>query len=256
MKSYLLPIFFILLTSGNIAQTATNFTAKDCAGVTHDLFTELDSGKVIVLCWVMPCGSCIPASLTTNNVVQSFQATNPGTVLFYLVDDFANTSCTSLSSWGNSNHLSAAATFSDPSIDMTDYGTLGMPKIVVLGGASHHVFMVANDIVDATELQNSINAALITSGIPEETKQESWANIFPNPADEQVTLTINSEKPIPLKGEILSLKGENLGTIFEGTPSRGDFIINVNISKYQQGVYLIRLTDAERTSILKFNVKH
>jgi hypothetical protein len=256
MKNSILSVLLFLFAAASFAQTATNFTAKDCAGLTHDLFTELDAGKVVVLCWVMPCGSCVPASLTTNNVVKSYQETNPGTVLFYLVDDLANTPCASLTSWGNSNHLSPTATFSDISINMLDYGNAGMPKIAVIGGASHHVFMIADNVVDPTELQNSINAALITSGVSQETKNASWANVFPNPADDQLLLTINSPKILPLKAEIFNLDGKSLGIVFDGSPQSGNFNIDVNLSGYQPGIYFIRLGDGERTSTIKFTVKH
>src|SRR5688572_1006830 len=84
------------------AQVATNFTCNDCSGNLHNLFSELDAGKVIVLDWVMPCGGCTAPSQTAHNIVQGFQSTNPNQVLFYMVDDYANTSCSSLNGWANS----------------------------------------------------------------------------------------------------------------------------------------------------------
>lgn len=56
MKKLLLA-FSQLLLSGFMAfgqTTATDFTVNDCGGTSHNLFTELDAGKVIVLCWPMP----------------------------------------------------------------------------------------------------------------------------------------------------------------------------------------------------------
>jgi len=251
MKTYLLSIFLLLVAATNFAQTAVNFTTKDCNGVTHDLFNELDSGKVVVLCWVMPCATCIPASLTTSNIVLSYQETYPGKVLYYLVDDLANTSCSSLKSWGSSNHLTTAAVFSDPSINMLDYGTPGMPKVVVIGGASHHVFMVANGVVDPVEIQNAINAAVITSSIVEKTNNESWVKISPNPAGNKFILTIITEKELPVKAELLNSDGLQIETVYKGSPTRGENQININISKYPSGVYFIRASDADRSKTIK-----
>jgi len=59
MKKQILTFTFLILnTFGLIAQTnATDFTANDCDGVSHHLFSELDNGKVVVIAWVMPCNT-------------------------------------------------------------------------------------------------------------------------------------------------------------------------------------------------------
>jgi hypothetical protein len=256
MKPFSLTLFLLLSATIISAQTAVNFTAKDCAGVSHELFNELDSGKVVVLCWVMPCGSCVPASQTTGNVVQSYQEANPGKVLLYLVDDLANTSCASLISWGNNNHVIPTASFSNSSISMLDYGTTGMPKVVVLGGTNHHVFMIADYEVDPTALQESINAAIITAGISEEGHPAFSAKVIPNPANSQMLLSLNSKKDILLKVELFSIKGEYLGTLFNGTVVHGEFGININLSDYPEGMYFIRLNGDNSSSKIKFTVKH
>src|SRR5207249_4420212 len=97
MKKSLLTLLSAIFIGVNVfAQTAPDFTALDCNGVSHNLYTELNSGKVIVLNWVMPCSACVGPSLTAYNVVKSYASSN---VLHYLIDDAGNTSCTSLSSW-------------------------------------------------------------------------------------------------------------------------------------------------------------
>ena len=52
----LIKIIFLLIISskyGFSQNNATDFTALDCDGVSHHLFSELDSGKVIVIAWVI-----------------------------------------------------------------------------------------------------------------------------------------------------------------------------------------------------------
>src|SRR6185436_8668613 len=132
MKKSVLLTALCMMHFAPFAQTAVDFTANDCDGNSHNLFSELNSGKVIVLCWVMPCGACTGPSLTTLNVVNSYSATNPNTVFMYIVDDYANTSCTSLDSWRNHEGLGSAKSFSNASINMADYGAAGMPKVVVI----------------------------------------------------------------------------------------------------------------------------
>ena len=167
MKNYLLTLILAGVTSVSVAQTAVNFTCNDCAATSHDLYTELNAGKVIVLCWVMPCGACTGPALTTYNVVQSYQANNPNTVFMYLCDDYGNTTCASLNSWANNIGVTNTIRFSNSAIDMMDYGSTGMPKIVVVGGSNHTVYYNSNNTVDATNLQNAINSALLATGINE-----------------------------------------------------------------------------------------
>jgi hypothetical protein len=254
MKTNLLVILLLLITTTGFAQTATNFTAKDCTGTMHDLFSELDSGKVVVLNWVMPCGACIPASLTTFNIVQSYQETNPDAVRYYLVDDLANTNCTSLMSWAKNNHITPVAYFSDSSINMLDYGTEAMPKMVVLGGGNHHVFMVADAVFETTDMQQAINDALIVAAVPEKAKEAQWVTVFPNPAGDNAILIINAKNTIPVKAELFSVEGLKMGTLYNNTLTPGENRISIDLSNYPQGMYFIRVNDRERSLAIKLTV--
>ena len=85
MKKILLSLS-LLLTSSIAIFGQTDFNATDCAGAPHQLFSELDGGKVIVLVWVMPCSSCIPGAKAAYNASASFASSNPGRVFYYLID--------------------------------------------------------------------------------------------------------------------------------------------------------------------------
>ena len=88
MKKILLTLSTAVFTLSAIAQTAPDFTATDCNGTSHNLYTELSGGNVVILNWVMPCGACIAPSQTAYNAAQSFAITNPGKVKYFLyVDD-------------------------------------------------------------------------------------------------------------------------------------------------------------------------
>src|SRR5688572_17237395 len=157
MKKLLFTLFAVLAITFGCAQTATDWTVNDCAGNPHTLFSELDAGKVVVITWVMPCGACIAPASTAANTVTGFG--NPN-VIFYLVDDYGNTNCASMNSWASVNSITANAKFTNAAIDMTDYGTAGMPKTVVLGGTSHTVFYNVNGAVSQSALQTAISNAL------------------------------------------------------------------------------------------------
>jgi hypothetical protein len=258
MKKTLLFVFTSLLLRLSFAQTATNFTCDDCSGTNHDLFTELNAGKVIVLCWVMPCGSCVGPSLTTSNVVESFATSYPDKVFMYLVDDFANTSCTSLNSWANNNNIHPASVFSNSSIKMSDYGSQGMPKVVVVADVNHAVFYNANDIVNASALQEAINTAITstTTRIAEDKTIFSSLEFFPNPSSTSSSIVFSLEKSSDIKVEILDQLGKRVYEMNLDNLSAGENIIEISTAELSNGIYFVKLSDGIQSKMIKVAIIH
>ncbi|CAN5493144.1 hypothetical protein BH11BAC1_BH11BAC1_14510 [soil metagenome] len=254
MKKILFVIAFCLVQSFGFSQTAVDFTANDCDGTSHNLFSELNSGKVIVLCMVMPCGACTGPALTSLNVVQSYMASHPHTVYLYISDDFANTTCTSLDTWRNNNGLTAATSFSDASISMADYGGNGMPKIVVLGGGNHTVFYTANDVVDAVALQDAIDDAISVAGISEQNKLMASLSISPNPATEKAELKYNLLENTNLQIQLYSLQGKLVRELFNGKCTKGENMLEVNTQLLAAGSYLIKVSDGSKRNFINLVV--
>jgi hypothetical protein len=166
MRSLILSIGMLLGSLSLTAQlpAAKNFNCNDCSAANHDLFTELNAGKVIVLCWVMPCSACEAPATAANNIVNNYATSHPGKVKFYLCDDYGNTSCSSLNSWATTLGLTNYTSFSNSAIKMSDYGSTGMPKIVVLsGGSSHVVYYNQNNSLSSTAFNNAIKNAIAGS---------------------------------------------------------------------------------------------
>jgi len=254
MKKQLLTILLVAFAAIGMAQTATNFNCNDCATTPYDLFSELDAGNVIVLCWVMPCGACTGTALTSYNVVQSYQSGYPNTVYMYVCDDYANTSCTSINSWANANGLTNTTRFSNSSISMLDYGSNGMPKIVVLGGSSHTVFYNVNNTVNSTNLQNAINAALLATSIDEPNSPVSSLNVFPNPSAGGAEIKFNLVKSSDVTLELFNLEGQMLQNIFSGKLSAGDNKVQVNLTNFPAGMYLVKFTEGGKSKFINLTV--
>ena len=142
------------------SQTATNFVVNDCSGVSCNLFANLDSGKVVVLTWVMPCAACISGAKAANNSVKSYSVSHPGKVLHFVADDSGNTTCATLGSWLTTNAITPNMKFSNAAISMTDYGVAAMPKTVVLGGTMHAVYFKEDNTLDVQGLKDAIDTAL------------------------------------------------------------------------------------------------
>src|SRR5574337_663716 len=166
MKQKLLSFASALLLGFSLhAQTATEFISTDCAGNVHDLFADLNAGKVVVLTWVMPCSGCIAPANQAYAMVQSYSFNYPGRVEFWIADDYGNLSCSALGNWVSSNGMHCPC-FSDSTIRMSDYGPYGMPQTVVLGGWDHHVFYLYDTGQDTAALHIAIDSALIATGVP------------------------------------------------------------------------------------------
>lgn len=232
----LLLIFFVFF--GAYSQTATNFTVNDCTGASHELFNELDSGNVVILCWVMPCASCITATKTTYNVAQSFNTSHPGRVKMYVCDDYANTNCSSLNSWCNQNGLTNTTRFSNAGIKMSDYGSAGMPKIVVVGNYSHQVYYNANNSVNITLLTNAISTALEDYFVSvDNPAMANEIKVYPNPADNNVSLSFTSAK----SGQCMLTLYNNSGSLVlpqqSFTMLQGENSLTVDTKELNNGVY-------------------
>lgn len=250
----------IFLVAGNVIgqTTATNFTCNDCSGNSHTLFTELNAGKVIALVWVMPCATCVGPSLTTYNVVQTY--TTGCTVEYWLVDDYANTSCTTLNNWANSNGLTNSLRFSNSVINMNDYGSTGMPKVVIVGGPSHKVYYNANNSVNSTTMQTAINLACadIAAGISESKTQSKFQlNVFPNPVTtNQITVTYNFESASDISMNIYNVIGEKVKNIISSkNMNQGKHTTTVDCSDLPSGVYMLNILSGNKSEYVKLIVQ-
>ena len=263
MKKYLLTISFFLL-SGLLAigqTTATDFTASDCSSAGHTLFSVLDSGKIVVLVWVMPCATCISDSKAAFDAAQSFATSNPGKVLYWLSDDAGNTSCSSISSWAGTNAIgpvsSTIAFLSNAgnTIDQANYGGIGMPHVVVIG-PNHHIYLnIKNGSNDLVAITDSIAAALATLGVANVTNTENGLNLFPNPAKDKVTLSYSLYEQSQVSIEVINVIGQKVKTITPVMQNSGEHSIDVNFdSKLANGIYFLRFIAGNSSQTIKFNI--
>ena len=254
-----IKIIFLLITSfatGISQNNATDFTALDCDGVSHHLFSELDSGKVIVIAWVMPCGPCGSIALDAYTASLGYASSDPGRVEFYLVDDFANTDCQSLFAWANNFGMGNCTRFSDPSIDMEDYGQIGMPKIVVLGGAGHYVYFNENSSVQ--DINSAIDLALtgtsVTTNINDKKKILNF-HCYPNPANGEFKINYDFKNESCFIIELYNLLGEKMmGEKLISKSFNGEY--TVNTQNLPNGTYLLRLTNENLQNSQILNIFH
>jgi hypothetical protein len=257
MKKYILKSLLVLFVANiSFAQTtATDFITDDCNGVSHDLFDELDNGNVVVIAWVMPCGPCATYSLPAYSAVQSFSSSHPGQVHFYMADDYANTACATLMNWGNNYNMPNSTFFSSSAVNMNGYGTAGMPKVVVLGGLDHHIYFNKNDTkINLNDVQIAIDSAL-NNFVASNTDLESTFrfNIFPNPAQDQLTVNYYLNKNEEITFEIIDLLGKKVKSLVVFNSS-GNNTIDLDISELPSANYVLQFHTSEVTESLKFTI--
>lgn len=251
MKKQLLILAILMFGSIALnAQQATNFNCNDCSGTPYDLFSELDAGKVIVLCWVMPCGSCINPSQLAYNVVKDYQSTHPGMVQMYIIDDFANTSCNDLNNWCDINGLDSTVRFSNALINMNYYGSYGMPKTVVVAGAWRKVYFNQNNSVNTTMLKNEIDLALTETSVHETSLvNTNDIKVSPNPVSGQAVINVKMEEQDQCTINLFNVSGQRVKILFEGILPTGEFSRGYDFSLLPSGIYylIVRTSTYQRT---------
>lgn len=258
-KNLLASIFYISFITVVSAQTAVDFTANDCNAVSHSLFTELNAGKVVVMAFVMPCSSCIGPSLTAYSISQSYSTTNPGQVLFYLLDDVANTTCSSLAGWATNNNIGPNLfAFSNTNYSETDYGASGMPKIVVVGGANHTVYFNQNNSAagNSTAIQAAIDLALSEiAGVDEAVSNTFSLDVFPNPSSGKINLSYVVANHEAVTVQLLNSIGQVLNEVNNQNVLTGLNELSFDTNRLSTGIYFIRIASASGNSIKKFIVE-
>jgi hypothetical protein len=254
MKKTLMIITAILTTLGfAFAQTtATDFTTNDCNGVSHTLFDELDNEKVIVIAWVMPCTSCATYAGYASDAVQSFATSHPGRVKYYLADDYGNSTCSYLSGWAANYNITTDAIFSDAILNMTDYGTNGMPKVVVLGKNTHTIYYNENDNkTTQIGVENAITLALSpTVKIDEQVGNSFNLTAYPNPTNGLLNVKYTSN--IPVQFDVINMLGENVFSQKTNNTKN----TTIDVSNLNKGIYFLQMTTDSKTTSLKFTLNN
>ena len=263
MKNIFLTILIISSTYNLMSgQTyATNFVEDDCNGVTHDLFDELDNGNVIVISWVMPCGPCATYSFPAYDAVQSFSTSHPGKVHFYIADDYANSACGLLNNFANNYSMSNSTIFTSPNITMSDYGVDGMPKVVVLAGSDHLVYLNKNDDkINYADVHGTISNALADgissiNDLKTNTSKISTLKVFPSPASNNITLSYNLQKQDIINIQLVDIFGKQTIIIKDQIQQLGTNYIDINTEKYSSGNYFLKISSEESHQTINFIIE-
>ncbi|KAB2914467.1 MAG: T9SS type A sorting domain-containing protein [Bacteroidetes bacterium] len=261
MKKLLLTTVAILgvITTQAQKDTAMNFTKTDCDGISHTLFSELDSGNVVILEYAMlpSCQSCITANHAMEPMVDAYKISHPGKVRSYAIG-FNNTyTCPTMQSWKTSNNIKSVA-FTNGASEVAYYGGFGMPTIIVVGGSQHKVYYTGIGFAmgDTSQIHNAVKKAMgITTGIDKVNNDIISFNVFPNPAVAgklNISFTLNKKDNITFK--IYDLTGRNVYESNSQALAAGENLFTINTLNLKAGNYLLKIEGETFSSSQKISI--
>jgi|GEM_PF-329551 len=252
MKSTIITLAFVVTTmfsvqKANAQTTAMDFTMVDCSSTptTHNLFSDLNSGKVVIIEYFMlSCSSCPAAGQKLESMKTSLLSQYPGKIKSYAFG-FNNTyTCAQVNNWVTTNGFSSVPSDSGAA-QVAYYGGMGMPTIVIIGGTNHKLlgspyigFSTSDTTIMATDIRNFFAS---TTGINEIKSNLSELNIYPNPSANEVKISFNLTENTHTVIEIMDITGRIVKTVLNEKIAIGSSTRTVNVSNLDNGNYIVRI---------------
>ncbi len=256
-----LAIALLFATTITKAQTAVDFYGMDCNGTMHNMFSELDAGKAVILHFYMPsCGSCPPPAQKIQSMANNILSSHPGTITAYAFPFENVTTCAYSSTWVSSNGLSLYSPMDSGASQVAYYGGFGMPTIVLLGGTNHRVMFStqAFSTSDTTIMRDSILALLgvSPSAVNDISETIQGVNLFPNPANHQLSIQIELSQQTNLLIDMIDITGRQIAVISDEKVSKGVHTKFYNTEALSNGIYSLRIKTNDKMVIKKLEVAH
>jgi hypothetical protein len=153
-------------------------------------------------------------------------------VKVYTIGYDDNYTCTQINAWKNANNFTNTA-FAGGGAQVSYYGGMGMPTIVVVGGPAHQVLYNNQGYNTAQNqpIRNAITAGLVLT-VGTQTVQNIGIGVYTNTAQNTVHLQGSTENIAQIT--LTDLTGKNTYT-YTTTET-------INISQLAQGIYILKLT--------------
>lgn len=242
------------------AQTAVDFNKTDCNGNPVHLYADLDAGKAVVLFYYMPsCGSCPPPAQKIQAMANNINTAHPGMVKAYAFPFNNTTACSYSQTWVTSNSLPLYAPMDSGATAVAAYGGFGMPTVVLVGGSNHRVMFstLSFSTSDTTTMRDSILALISTpTGVAETASNINNVDVFPNPANNDVTISVDVKTAGALTIDIVDMIGRKVAAVSTDNSSGGVSTKHIETKNLPNGTYLVRINLNGTITNRKLNVVH
>jgi len=262
IKKFALISSLVLLSNISFAQptTAMNFNRNDCNGNNQNLFNDLDAGNAVILEYFMTnCSSCVTAGQKLENMKAALLAQYPGKIKSYAIGYSNAYTCTTVKNWVTTNAFTSTPMDSGAT-QVAYYGGFGMPTIVILGGGTSHSvlgspyigFTTSDTTQMALDIRNFLNSV---SGISTQKKIVAEIALFPNPANESVTVDLMLPSQSLVSIRITDLFGKQVMQIAQDEKMNpGASSKKINVSQLVKGTYILEINTNGNTTHKKFTV--
>ncbi len=247
----LITLFLVVAftnTISNAQTTALDFNTADCNGNMHHLFSELDSGNVVIMEFFHTCPSCVSAANDILPMYQDLVSQYGNKVRFFVTPEDDSYPCSSVLNWISINSLTSVIPFDSGSVQTAYYGGSGMPTIAVAAGSSHQLLFLVNSStasfatsdtgIIGTAVRNFLDTTF--AGIKNCNSATIATTIFPNPVNENFTIKIENKNSGSLKLELTTLSGQRIILLSEEKIPSGTWSKNFSASSLSAGIYLIK----------------
>jgi len=251
MKKTLTILLFVFTVTASFAQvTAQDFTKTDCDGLSHHLFAELDSGYCVFMEFAMmpSCQPCIIAGKKVEKMKLTVNAQHPGQMKWYLMEFSGSSNCASMTNWKNTNGITSTA-LPQGNTEVDYYGGMGMPTLVLLGGADHKVLWrkVGGFVsADTTVIKQKIDDFFAVSAAHEAAQSVKFA-VSPNPAQDILTVSLEGQNNIKLIHSIMVYNAA--GALITTQAWQPQDRNTVNVATQPKGLYVLTLHNEQGQTI-------
>lgn len=218
---------------------AYDFTMNDCSGNMHHLFSELDSGNVVIMeLFMLSCSPCVDAGNELEPMFQNLKATCSNKIIFYHMGYTNSYTCSQITNWVSTN-LYSSIPIDSGAVQTAYYGGMGMPTIAVMAGNTHKVLhtTVGYTSGDTAIIADSIRTFFGCSGANVyDYSNSSAVSIYSNPSNGIFTLDVGRQMTDTKQIIIYNVYGESVYS----TSVNSHQSSVIDISSQPNGVYFLR----------------
>lgn len=250
MKTKRLLLIILLIGGINLimhAQPPTvayDFNMNDCNGKMHHLFSELDSGNVVVMEFFMiSCSPCIVAGHALDKMVVPLKKKYGEKVRFYQIGFTNSYTCTQIQNWISTNGFATSVPFDSGAVQVAYYEGMGMPTVAVVGGKKHDVLFTSIDFkptTDTATISKAIHTFFGTTGISINERMDASVSVFPNPASRVISVSLDLENAAVLDLILTDVQGKEMTKLFIGNVTRGINTKIIQLPELKNGVYFLQ----------------
>lgn len=238
-----------------VGAVAPDFTQTDINGTTHNLYSYLNAGKVVIVdmsaTWCGPCWSFHNGHyLETLHDEFGPGGTNEVVVLFY--EDDTETTLADLNGSGSNTQGDWVTGVSYPIINGTvalpypEYGT-GYPTVSVICPTDKKIKATiggSNIAQMRTTVQNVIDQCAVSSSVNEASLLQ--ASVAPNPTTGAVKIQFQTPQTEEMTVTLYSISGQVIQTTTHTATSEN--AVELDLSAMETGTYFVKITTASNSS--------